>query len=196
MKATLFSLATFVVAAATSPVALEYQQCYGLNGKTTTYLPCAKQYSSQKFVSCCGTGDICLSSGLCLYEGARDSRGLLRADGCTDPTLKDSSCQPWAQPTVKAWANSNADTSFLAVLACSSGKYCAIPATVPALSGDEAVGDDCCDSQQFEIVSGSSLGKPGLFNEERPYSSRKILKVWLCVFIPFSIHPVIQFDCP
>ena len=53
--------------------------------------------------------------------------------------------------------------SFLAVLACPNGKYCAVPATVPALSGDETVGnwEDCCtDGMEYEVRTGWSLGKP------------------------------------
>src|SRR4051812_9877045 len=93
----LITFSTLLLTSKSSPIGSQQQQCYGLDGKPTTYIPCAKSSSSQTHVACCGSGDICLSSGLCLYEGARDSRGLLRADGCTDATLRDSSCQPWAQ---------------------------------------------------------------------------------------------------
>ena len=94
---TLLSPASLLVTVLLSTIAIAADQCYGLDGLPTTYLPCLKQYSSQKYVACCGAGDLCLSSGVCLYEGARDSRGRLRADGCTDPTLNDSACQPWAK---------------------------------------------------------------------------------------------------
>ena len=73
-------------------------QCYGLDGKPTNYIPCTgSAFSSSDVVPCCGEADVCLSSGLCLYQGARDSRGVFRADGCTDPTLKHPLCQPWCK---------------------------------------------------------------------------------------------------
>src|SRR5947207_16004979 len=76
--------------------------CYWSDGTLapSTYLqPCNSNLPVGSHSACCAFGrtppDVCFSSGLCLTGSSYTSNGLIFANGCTDPTGKDSSCQQY-----------------------------------------------------------------------------------------------------
>lgn len=75
--------------------------CYTSNGTLagSTILPCNSNLPTGSHSACCALGrtppDACFSSGLCLTGTSIYSNGLIFANGCTDPTGKDPSCQQY-----------------------------------------------------------------------------------------------------
>lgn len=84
----------FLITSATPP-------CYYSDGTiaSSNYQPCNSNLSSGSHSACCALGrtpaDVCFSSGLCLTGSAYNSNGLIFANGCTDPTGQDRSCQQY-----------------------------------------------------------------------------------------------------
>jgi hypothetical protein len=74
-------------------------QCYFNDGSlAAAYQPCNS--SSSTHSACCNLGsppgnsaDFCLSTGLCFWQKASASTGLIYANGCTDQTGRDPNCQ-------------------------------------------------------------------------------------------------------
>ena len=136
-------------------------QCYGHDGKPSNYIPCPAQTSGQSVVACCGPSDTCLSSGLCLYGNAQDSRALLHAVGCTDQTMNDGMCQPFVKQAAAdaRQANGNADISVMDMFPCPDGSYCSAAPAFLGLDPIVSVSADCCD-KGFRLGTGYVVGKP------------------------------------
>jgi hypothetical protein len=58
--------------------------CYYPSGKVSGSVPCNS--TTTGYSSCCASGHLCMSSGLCF------TRGLISRGSCTDPTWKDPAC--------------------------------------------------------------------------------------------------------
>lgn len=58
--------------------------CYYPDGKVSGSVPCNS--TTTGYSSCCASGHLCMSSGLCF------TRGLISRGSCTDPTWKDPAC--------------------------------------------------------------------------------------------------------
>jgi len=112
-------------------------QCYLRNGSLApaAYAPCSTSATGQagSHTQCCDweNGDICLSSGLCLYPRG-GVVGMLNADGCTDPTLADASCQPFC-----AGVSSGA-LGYLRVVPCQDGTWCCTTTQDASCCGGDA----------------------------------------------------------
>jgi hypothetical protein len=95
-------------------------QCYLRNGKPapSSYSPCNTNATGQtgSHTHCCdwANGDICLSSGLCLYPSG-SVVGMFNADGCTDKTMQDASCFPQCKDHT---------VDYLRVVPCEDGTWC------------------------------------------------------------------------
>jgi hypothetical protein len=122
--------------------------CYLRNGDvaTSNYKPCnanAKGVTGSHSACCYTTNnDVCLSSGLCLFPGARNSVynfSNFFADGCTDKNLEDSSCQTFCPPT-KAVGQT--------LLNCGNGAFCCVD-----LGGDTNA-TACCGGHTFSLPNG------------------------------------------
>lgn len=98
-------------------------QCYLRNGSLAPpqYSPCSTSATGQdgSHTQCCDwvNGDICLSSGLCLYPPG-GVVGMLNADGCTDQTMQDASCQTFCSGV------SSGAQGYLRVVPCEDGTWC------------------------------------------------------------------------
>lgn len=80
-------------------------KCYSMLGsliKDPGVIPCNPLASNTTGThsSCCNqkTGDVCLSSGLCLSPSGKEPSTMLWTNGCTDPTWKDRSCPRYCNP--------------------------------------------------------------------------------------------------
>jgi hypothetical protein len=125
-------------------------QCYLRNGTIAPpqYAPCNTSATGQdgSHTQCCDwvNSDVCLSSGLCLYPQG-GVVGMFNADGCTDPTMQDSSCQPYCAGV------SSGSLGYLRVVPCQDGTWC-------CTTGYSA---DCCvdslASERFTLEVGGAL---------------------------------------
>src|SRR5579862_602086 len=158
-----------VLVAAASP------QCYFNDGSPATgYQPCNSDIQAGSYSACCSLGsapgsnggDVCLSSGLCFWQGASQSTGFIFADGCTDQTGKNPNCQQICTGEVFALApvlltfyipyrgiadnGAGRNATTYAVLPCPDGKWCCSP-TLPS-----GTGADCCDNS-FPLALGDII---------------------------------------
>lgn len=83
--------------------------CFFLDGTSAAgHRPCipAEDRNSDEHSSCCVLGDpvsnsnddICTREGLCLYQGANDSRAMFFQGPCTDSSHADRSCRTYCPP--------------------------------------------------------------------------------------------------
>ncbi|PMD52695.1 uncharacterized protein K444DRAFT_619406 [Hyaloscypha bicolor E] len=121
--------------------------CYWSDGTLapSTIQPCNSNLPEGSYSACCSLGrtppDVCFSSGLCLTGNSYTSNGLIFANGCTDPTGKDPSCQQYC---------TNRSTEFYILDPCEDGRWCC--QTDGALSS-------CCKNGQgsFTLLPGTIM---------------------------------------
>ncbi|KAM7194022.1 hypothetical protein V8F20_008118 [Naviculisporaceae sp. PSN 640] len=92
--------------------------------------------------SCCNelTGDICLTTGLCLSLNAKTPSGMLWLNGCTDPTWRDPACPQYCNPP----AGSSRDSPNPTLRACTPKTRCC--------AGYYQNDEECCEND-FNLTS-------------------------------------------
>ncbi|KAF3928328.1 hypothetical protein AA313_de0209899 [Arthrobotrys entomopaga] len=126
-------------------------QCYFNDGtEAPGYSACNSNLSPNSHSACCnlgnprrGSADICLTSGLCFWQQATTSTGFIFANGCTDPTGQDPSCQQICK---------GRDTTVYTLVSCPEGKWCCSNLLA---SGSNAT---CCNNS-FSLPSGAFLAQ-------------------------------------
>ncbi|KAK4223077.1 hypothetical protein QBC38DRAFT_548738 [Podospora fimiseda] len=102
--------------------------CYHVSGnvnKDENVIPCDPSVSGTpgSHTSCCnkGTGDQCLSTGLCLATNAKRPDDLFWINGCTDKTWRDPACPQYCNPP----ENPTQNTGHPRLKICANGtRYC------------------------------------------------------------------------
>ncbi|KAK3988714.1 hypothetical protein QBC44DRAFT_328789 [Cladorrhinum sp. PSN332] len=126
--------------------------CYHISGNVNTdrsVVPCDPSVSGTagSHTSCCnkGTGDQCLSTGLCLATNAKRPDDLFWINGCTDPTWRDPACPQYCNPAV----NPTQNTGHPRFKICANGtRYCC--------SNYYANDTECCE-HSFTLARGVGI---------------------------------------
>jgi hypothetical protein len=120
--------------------------CYSRNGEAVDYTPCNISATglAGSHTSCCLAGnDICLASGLCMVSSQLpNDYAIVHADGCTDKTLQDSSCQTFCPKSTTA--------TFQSVLKCPGYTWCCVDGFTTNASA-------CCGGPTFTLPNGLGL---------------------------------------
>ncbi|EPS40833.1 hypothetical protein H072_5294 [Dactylellina haptotyla CBS 200.50] len=137
----------WVIMLALTDLTLAASQCYFNDGTMANgYFACNENRPAGTHSPCCNIRnprvsniDICLESGLCLWQQAQVSNDFLFANGCTDPTGRDANCQQFC---------TGRNTTVYTIVPCPNGRWCCSGLLPP--NGNP----DCCDNS-FILSSNS-----------------------------------------
>ncbi|KAK6540645.1 hypothetical protein TWF694_008040 [Orbilia ellipsospora] len=132
-------------------ISIAATQCYFNDGtEAPGYSACNSNQSGNSHSACCNLGnpqrgraDVCLTSGLCFWQQSTSSNGFLFANGCTDPTGQDPSCQQLC---------TGRNATVYTVVACPEGKWCC--STLLAANATA----NCCNNS-FSLPAGALLAQ-------------------------------------
>jgi hypothetical protein len=141
-------------------------QCYYANGSyaPNNIVPC---WNNSTHAACCNAanGDICMTSGLCVSPNLSPSNGLIWANGCTDQSGTDPSCQqycrglliyllylPSPSGLLLTAVNPARDAQYVRLQPCDNGSWCC---NDPTVSYNTSEG--CCNdsSLTFKLTLGN-----------------------------------------
>lgn len=136
-------------------------QCYYANGSyaPSNVVPC---WNNSNHAACCNAAnrDICMSSGLCVSPNLEPSNGLIWANGCTDQSGADPSCQqyctglliyllflPSPSGLLLTAVNPARDAQYVRLQPCDNGSWCYNDPTVSYNTSEGCCNDSSLTSK-------------------------------------------------